>query len=164
MTTDNGNTTDNQSPPPRLIPNKPELPDHVKEMIRERRARNIEHAEKAPGLFLQAWVRGVRKVGPECFGFSRPHYGTDIEAAASLDEVTNKWQVAPIMDMVKRALRVKSGGETALLAIMYSFYNSEDGADMMEQIEIRGFADYSSKLDLESREIVAELLKNYNGW
>lgn len=158
------NETNNESTAPRIRRMSPEVEAQLRKQMQEQMARAQDHAEHAPARFLKAWLRGVRIAGKNCFGFQQPIYGDTIQPAQSLDEVTSKWQVCPILDVVEKVIGVKSSGERTLLAVMYSFYNTEDGAKLMDEVGIRGFADIASSLDLEARDVVAELLKNYTGW
>jgi hypothetical protein len=136
----------------------------LRQKMQDQMARAREFGEQAPARFLAAWVRGVKMVGPECFGFQQPMCGDILQPAKTLDEVTSKWQVYPILHVIKKSLGVKSSGERALAAIMYSFYNSEDGAKLMRKVGLRGFADISNSLDLDAREVVSDLLLYHTGW
>lgn len=118
------------------------------------------HSQAAPGLFLSAWIAGIRVVGENYFTHN-PRFS---EPAKSLNEVTDKWQVIPNNDLIEKSMGALSSGEAALLAVMCSFYNSEWGGQIMQDLGIHGLADVSARLDLKGNKIVAKLLLNYTGW
>ena len=130
----------------------------------EQLARAMAHSAVAPGKFLEAWLKGVKVVGEAYFEHKAPLYDPTITPAASLAEVTNKWQVKANWAFVENAIGVLSHGEAALLAVMCSFFNAEWGGELMQGLGLRGMADVAGKLDLEEREIVAALLLYYEGW
>lgn len=136
--------------------------------LRQRRdremARAIEHGREAPDRFLEAWLKGVKKVGPQYFEFRAPIYDASVQPAASLEEVTSKWQVVPNEAFIEQSIGALSSGEATLLAVMCSFYNAEWGGRLMRAQGIEGMADIAGTLDLDSNEIVAALLVNYTGW
>jgi len=132
--------------------------------IRKERDEELAHSYEAPGLFVAAWVRGVRIVGEGFFECKKPLYGEDITAPDSLEDVTDKNQLAPKWDYVEKNIYALSSGEAALLAVMCSFYNSEWGGKMMQELGLQGMADVSAKLDLKANQVVADLLINYSGW
>lgn len=131
----------------------------------ERRTIIMEHEEVAPQRFLEAWKKGVAIIGESYFK-NNPSFLADhsVEPAASLKEVTHKWQVSPDYDFILEHIGVLSGGEAALLAAMCSVYNSEWGGDLMREIGLNGMSDVSAKLEIEERQIVADLLLYYAGW
>lgn len=126
------------------------LPEEVFEQI----AREETHFALAPAAFFQAWKRGVEIAGVEWFG-----NGT----REGLRSAASKWDLRPNMLLLNDALGVLSGGQRLFLSAMVSFYNSREGAAMLKRIGFEGLADLGG-LDLERREVIAELVLNYSGW
>ena len=125
------------------------------ETTRKGIAREIDHFSSAPARFLEAWKRGVRLAGPQFFGMRSPH--------ADLDHAESKWDLCPKMDLIDRAIGVMSSGEKVFLAALTSFYNAEDGGELLKRVNVQGLADFGG-LDLERRAVIAVLLLNYTGW
>ncbi len=120
--------------------------------------------ENAPVRFLEAWKKGVELIGPEFFMTRRPGLGAKDMPLASVDLIRDKWQACPDPDAVEAGLDVLSSGEAALLVAMCSFYNPEWGGGLMRHMGINGLADLASRLDLQERQIITDLLLNYTGW
>ncbi|PBK03675.1 hypothetical protein CNQ84_13960 [Pseudomonas abyssi] len=118
------------------------------------RMREERHFVSAPHVFLQAWKRGVAIAGPEWFGD-----GTE----AGLRTATNKWDLCPNLWVLNDALDILSGGKRLFLSVMVSFYNAEEGGAMLERCGFMGLADLAA-LDLERRQVIADLVLNYSGW
>ena len=57
-----------------------------------------------------------------------------------------------------------SHGQAALLGLICSFYDSEDGQKILEMVNLPNFVDALVILDDESREIIAILWETYTGW
>ena len=138
--------------------------NHIDEVtlarIRKERTETQAHYAQAEGVFLAAWVRGVKLIGQSWFT-ANPRF---CEKAPHLDQVTDKWQVIPKADVIDERIGVLSSGEAALLAAMCSFYNTEWGGQLMQDLGIQGLADLSAKLDLHGNRIIADLMLNYTGW
>ena len=122
---------------------------------RENIAQELEHFSSAPARFLEAWKRGVRLAGPQFFGTGSSH--------AALDQAESKWDLCPKMDLIDRAIGVMSSGEKVFLAALTSFYNAEDGGELLKRVHVQGLADFGG-LDLERRAVIAALILNYTGW
>lgn len=125
------------------------------ETTRESIPQELEHLSSAPARFLEAWKRGVRLAGPQYFGMGSPH--------ADLGEAQSKWDLCPKMDLIDRAIGVMSSGEKVFLAALTSFYNAEDGGELLKRVHVQGLADFGG-LDLERRAVIAALIVNYTGW
>ena len=125
------------------------------QITRDSIAQELEHFSSAPARFLEAWKRGVRLAGPQFFGMGSPQ--------ADLDHAESKWDLCPKMDLIDRAIGVMSSGEKVFLAALTSFYNAEDGGDLLKRVNVQGLADFGG-LDLERRAVIAALLLNYTGW
>jgi hypothetical protein len=117
-------------------------------------AREEAHFAKAPEAFFQAWKRGARIAGPQWFGD-----GT----SEGLARATTKWDLRPSMLRLNDALGVLSPGERMFLSAMVSFYISREGGAMLKRCGFDGLSDLSG-LDLERRQVIADLVLNYNGW
>lgn len=105
-----------------------------------------------PTRFLAAWKRGVKLAG-----------GNYFKLQTHIDKATDKKQLQPDYDLIRHSLKAISTGQAHFLALMYSFYNSEDGQKMLEVIGRPNIAD-ATHLDDEQIEIIIELMKNYQGW
>ncbi|EKB4873195.1 TPA: hypothetical protein I8Y00_001853 [Citrobacter farmeri] len=124
-------------------------PEVVEQIVREER-----HFACAPDAFFQAWKRGAEIAGPEWFG-----NGT----CEGLQHATSKWDLRPNMLMLNEALGVLSSGQRMFLSAMVSFYNAPEGAAMLRRCGFEGLADLGG-LDLERRQVIADLVLNYSGW
>ncbi|VFR55227.1 FIG01211190: hypothetical protein [plant metagenome] len=117
-------------------------------------AREERHFVAAPQAFFLAWKRGVEIAGPEWFGD-----GT----REGLQRATVKWDLRPNLLLLNDALGVLSGGQRMFLSAMVSFYNAREGAAMLRCCGFEGLADLGG-LDLERRQVIADLVLNYSGW
>lgn len=126
------------------------LPPEVADLF----VREQSHFAAAPEAFFQAWKLGVEIAGPEWFGD-----GT----MEGMRKATSKWDLRPNLLAIGEALRVLSSGQRMFLAAMVSFYNAREGAAMLRQCRFEGLADFGG-LDLQSRQVIADLLLNYVGW
>ncbi|MBJ7223599.1 MULTISPECIES: hypothetical protein [unclassified Brenneria] len=124
-------------------------PEIVDQLVREQR-----HFACAPQAFFLAWKRGAQIAGHEWFGD-----GT----REGLRRATNKSDLRPNMLMLNDALGVLSGGQRLFLSAMVSFYDAREGAAMLRRCSYEGLADLGS-LDLERREVIADLVLNYSVW
>ena len=112
------------------------------------------HFAAAPNVFFSAWKQGVSLAGPHLFGIGK---------RAELDRAVSVWDLCPKLDEIDHAMGVMSSGEKVFLAALVSFYNAEDGGQLLQRIGVRGLADLGG-LDLKRRRVIATLLLNYNGW
>ncbi|MFJ5483767.1 hypothetical protein [Pectobacterium actinidiae] len=112
------------------------------------------HFACAPDAFFQAWKRGAEIAGAEWFG-DGTHEG--------LQRASSKWDLRPNMLLLNDALGVLSGGQRLFLSAMVSFYNAREGAAMLRRCGFEGLADLGG-LDLQRREVIADLVLNYGGW
>lgn len=113
-----------------------------------------EFFANAAGRFFEAWKRGVE--------LARPHYfgdGTKEGLAAARD----KNDLAPDLKRISDALGVLSHGEVVFLVSMYAFYNDQTAAKLWSKAGVKTIGDLSA-LDLERRQVIADLLVNYVGW
>lgn len=126
------------------------LPVEVADQI----VREERHFEAAPEAFFQAWKRGAEIAGAEWFGD-----GT----REGLHRAESKWDLRPNLLVLNDALGVLSGGQRMLLSAMVSFYNAREGAAMLKRCGFEGLSDLGG-LDLERRQVIADLVLNYAGW
>src|SRR5574340_27428 len=112
------------------------------------------HFSQAPEAFFQAWKRGAEIAGHEWFGD-----GT----REGLQRATTKWDLRPNMLMLNVALGVLSSGQRMFLSAMVSCYNSREGGAMLKRCGFGGLSDFGG-LDLERRQVIADLTLLYNGW
>ncbi len=78
-------------------------------------------ANQSDALFIDAWKKGIKKVGAEFFSIK----------ASSLDAAKKKWQLEPDYEFIQNAMGGYSHGQQVLLAMMYSFSDPEDGQLMV---------------------------------
>jgi hypothetical protein len=104
--------------------------------------------------FFEAWKRGAQIAGHEWFGD-----GT----REGLQRATTKWDLRPNMLMLNDALGVLSSGQRMFLSAMVSFYNAREGGAMLKRCGFEGLSDFGG-LDLERRQVIADLTLHYNGW
>jgi hypothetical protein len=81
--------------------------------------RKLDHEiviEERPQRFLEAWKNGIRLVGEHYF-----------KIKGTLDSASNKWDLEPDKTAIEHSIYKISSGQATLLAVMYSFYNSQDG-------------------------------------
>lgn len=112
------------------------------------------HFDAAPQAFFEAWKRGAQIAGHEWFGD-----GT----REGLQRATTKWDLRPNMLMLNDALGVLSSGQRMFLSAMVSFYNAREGGAMLKRCGFEGLSDFGG-LDLERRQVIADLTLHYNGW
>lgn len=105
-------------------------------------------------LFVAAWKIGIQKVGAEFFNIK----------ASSLDAAQKKWQLEPNYAFIQSAMGGYSHGKQVLLAMMYSFFNPEDGQKLLEKTQTPNFVQALSILNKEGRSIIAQLWLHHKGW
>lgn len=120
----------------------------------EQIARNDRHFAQAPEAFFHAWKRGVQLLNPALFGM-----GTKTHA----DQAVDKWELCPNLETIDHAIDVMSSGERVFLSSMVSFYNAEIGGALLKRVGVHGLSDLGG-LDLERRQVIADLILNYTGW
>jgi hypothetical protein len=128
----------------------PQFPQEILDRVARERA----HFARAPDAFFAVWQRGVRIAGPQWFGDGTPD---------RLQHALTKWDLCPRLDGILDAFGVLSSGERMFLAAMVSFYNARDGGELLGRCGFAGLADLSG-LDLERRQVIADLVLNYIGW
>lgn len=126
------------------------LPQEIVDLL----VREERHFAGAPDAFLQAWKRGAEIAGPEWLGDG---------SREGLRRATDKFDLRPNMLMLNDALGVLSSGQRMFLSAMVSFYNAREGAAMLRRCGFEGLADLGG-LDLERRQVIADLVLNYSGW
>lgn len=117
-------------------------------------SREEMHFAQAPEAFFQAWKRGVRIAGYQWFGD-----GT----REGFARATTKWELRPALLQLNDALGVLSSGERMFLSAMVSIYNAPEGGAMLKRCGYEGLSDLGG-LDLQRRQVIADLVLHYNGW
>jgi len=120
----------------------------------EKMMQQMEFFRTAPTRFLAAWKRGCL-ISPQYFGDGTVE---GIEAA------TDKWQLAPNTEAIKKAVRSKSPGEAIFLAAMVSFYNDATSRKIQKAAGQSDGVGNLLRMDWERRQVIADLLVNYAGW
>ena len=112
------------------------------------------HFQGAPVRFLSTWKRAAVLAGIE-------HFGTGTRSA--LENATTKWDLTPDVTRISDALCLMNSGERLFIAALVSFYNSQDGGQLLKRAGFKGLADLG-RLDLPRRTLIATLILNYTGW
>lgn len=120
----------------------------------EKLMQQLELSRTAPTRFLAAWKRGCL-ISPQYFGDGTRE---GIEAA------TDKWQLAPNTEAINMAVRSKSPGEAIFLAGMVSFYNDATSRKIQKAAGQSDGIGNLLRMDLERRQVIADLLVSYTGW
>jgi len=137
----------------------------MKQQMLERMAAAQQLSQRNETLFLNAWKRGVQLAGEEYFYAKTPSFSAEkVEPEKSIEAVTDKNQLCPDQDMIEKCIGGLSGGKRRFLAAMCSIYNSEWGADLMDNCDARGLANLTANLDGEHRQVIADLIVSYQGW
>jgi uncharacterized membrane-anchored protein YhcB (DUF1043 family) len=113
-----------------------------------------KHSQLSAQNFLEAWKEGIKLVGTEFFNIK----------SDTVDSATEKWLLAPNLEFIQKASPSYSHGKQVLLALMYSFYDSQEGQELLERCNTPNLVDALGVLDFEGREIIAKLWLNYAGW
>lgn len=112
-----------------------------------------EQRALAPARFLAAWKEGVKLVGAEFFNVK----------STTVDAATDKWQLTPNLEFIQKAAGGYSHGKQVLLALMYSFYDPEEGQKLLARFGTPNFVDAHVVLNLKGTQIIAELWLNIWG-
>ena len=113
-----------------------------------------EESIKSNQIFFEEWKKGVKLAGYEFFGDGTKD---GFEKSSLIDDLR------PIFIEFKDALKYKSPAESAFLASLYSFYNSDKAADLCKILKLKSVGDLTG-LDTNHRHVIANLLVNYRGW
>ena len=105
---------------------------------------------------LVAWKKGIKKAGHEFFCIE----------SSSLETATSKWELKPNHEFIVKSdgLSGYSHGIQALVALMYSFYDPDEGQLLLNRIGAHNFVSAQRILDLSAREIIAELWLYHTWW
>lgn len=122
--------------------------------LHENMMQQMEFFRTAPTRFLAAWKRGCL-ISPQYFGD-----GT----RESIEAATDKWQLAPNVEAINKAVRFKSPGEAIFLAAMVDFYNDVRSREIQNAAGQSDGVGNLLRMDWERRQVIADLLVNYAGW
>lgn len=105
--------------------------------------------------FLAAWQAGVDVAGQRFFDIK----SETVASAQDKEELRPKW------DYVEDNVGVLSHGERSFLIAMCGFFNDEWGAELSARFNETGSpVELAQILSIERRQIIADLLVNYQGW
>lgn len=127
--------------------------------IRKERAEAQARYEAAPGLFLDAWKKGVHLAGERLFTNHR-----NFPAPSNIDAATDMWQLIPNKEAVNDYLGVASTCEALFVAVLYSFYNGQEGEKMIQELGFHGIGNIANRLEYGQLGIVTDLMKYHTGW
>jgi len=127
--------------------------------IRKEHEESLAKQMVAPVKFLETWKKAVDLAGTQFFTHHQDHV-----PAASTSEAVDKWQLIPDYKAVYRYLDVASTGEALFIAVLYSFYNSQEGEVMLHELGFHGLGDTAYRLDYEQLQIITDLMHYHTGW
>ena len=136
-----------------------EIDEVTLKRLRKEREQSLIHQQNAPVYFLAAWKKAVIFAGERLFTHHR-----DYSAPTSIDEATDKWQLIPNYEVIETYLKTASTGEALFVAVLYSFYNGDDGCAMYQDLGYHGLGDIAYRLEYEQLQIVTELMRYHTGW
>lgn len=113
-----------------------------------------ERGKVASKNFLEVWKKSVKLVDTEFFNIK----------SDTVDDATDKWQLAPNLKFIQKASEDYSHGTRVLSALMYSFYDSEEGHKLLEHFGTPNFVDALGALDFEGAENIVTLGSNHSDW
>ena len=103
--------------------------------------------------FAQAWKEGVLLAGPSLFG-----------CQAAKPEAARHWhQLAPKLELMRKAVTNKSQAEAFLIAVMASFYNGAEGQKLLDKAGL-SFGEGALIAGDKARSVIARLFASYRGW
>jgi len=107
--------------------------------------------------FLNAWKRGVEIAGREYFA---------CDGVISINDATDKNQLRPNSEIIDAEIVDLSTGESIFLAAMCSFYSWSWARELFEKAGLPSSSPgyIFSRIDLDQRDIIADLGLNYVGW
>ena len=136
-----------------------EIDEVTLKRLRKEREQSLIHQQNAPVYFLAAWKKAVALAGERLFTHHQNY-----SAPSSINQATDKWQLIPNYEVIKKYLETSSTGEALFIAVLYSFYNGDDGAEMYQDLGYRGLGDIAYRLEYEQLQIVTELMRYHTGW
>ena len=104
--------------------------------------------------FFDFWKKSVALAGFKFFGNG---------SIGGFEKAQVKDDLRPVAFVIEDALKGMSPGESAFIASMVSFYNSNRAIDLCKTAKIISVADLTI-LDQQRRKVIANLLINYRGW
>lgn len=114
---------------------------------------NLQSTAGAPERFLAAWKKGVELAGENYFKLKCP-----------LEQAKEKWDLCPNYELIAKVIGKISHGQAAMLGLMHSFYDSEEGQKLLKEANVENFVDALRLLSEEAKEVIAKLWMNYQGW
>ena len=136
-----------------------EIDEVTLKRLRKEREQSLVRQQNAPVYFLAAWKKAIALAGEHLF----THH-SDYPAPDRIDQATDKWQLIPNYEVINNYLKTASTGEALFIAVLYSFYNGDDGWKMYQDLGYRGLGDIAYRLEYEELQIVTELMRYHTGW
>lgn len=117
-------------------------------------------ARRSESAFLAAWkdaiVEGARLCGPRFYQLFGPK---------SLQTAQSKWDLRPEAARVRAAMGVLSRGERIYLGALYSFFNPDDGQQLLSEYAFPGnLAEILTRLEARQVKAIMRLVETYPGW
>lgn len=105
--------------------------------------------------FFEAWKTGVELAGVSFFGD-----GTKV----GLNAAKSKNDMQPRIDTIKEAFSSMSPGEIIFLGAMVSFYNTHAGRNLLGEMKLTSDIGDLTRLDMQRRKAISNLIVSYAGW
>lgn len=104
--------------------------------------------------FFFAWKRGVELAGSRYFGDG---------SQEGFQKANCRWDLRPNIRVIKSSFEVLTEQERVFLAALVSFFDTEEGSDLLKQSGIRGLSDLGL-LNIEQRDVIAGLIMHNHDW
>lgn len=120
----------------------------------------LARARRSESAFLAAWkdaiVEGARLCGPRFYQLFGPK---------SFQSAQSKWELRPDTARVRAAMAVFSRGERIYLGALYSFFNPDDGQQLLSEYAFPGnLAEILTRLEARQVKAIMRLVETYPGW
>jgi predicted DNA-binding WGR domain protein len=140
------------------LPAAPNIDDSKMELSRQKiRQKLIEQAERNKqnkDKFFRAWKDGISLLDQ----WGKVLFRGDITIATDREELRPNW------NPIDKSFGVLSTGEQIFVGIMYSFFNPDDGQDLLKRAGHENFVDAISRLSHDHRNVIVRLINSHYGW
>jgi len=104
--------------------------------------------------FFFAWKKGVQIAGLRFFGDG---------SQEGFKKSDCRWHLRPNLRVIKKSFEVLTDQERVFLAALVSFFNADEGGDLLKQSGVRGLSDLGI-LTFEQCDVIAGLIMNNHAW
>ncbi len=148
-----------ESPSKYILKNDNKIDEVTLTRLRKEREESLARQMVAPAKFLVTWKKAVDLAGARLFTNHRDH-----AAPTTTSEAVDKWQLIPNYEVINDYLGVASTGEALFITVLYSFYNSQEGEKMVQEMGYNGLGDIANRLEHDQLDIVTDLMRYHTGW